>query len=43
MEDSAESGLFEKDGVRVAVEGCVRITSPRGPPSSPPNNSSIAY
>ena len=36
MEGSAESGLFEKDGVRVAVEGCVRITSP-------PARSSITY
>lgn len=28
MEDTAEPGLFEKDGVRVAVEGCVRIMLP---------------
>lgn len=28
MEDTAEAGLFEKDGVRVAIEGCVRIILP---------------
>lgn len=28
MQDTTEPGLFEKDGVRVAVEGCVRIILP---------------
>jgi hypothetical protein len=27
MDDTTRTGLFEKDGVRLAVEGCVRITS----------------
>lgn len=33
MENTTAPGLFEKDGVRVAIEGCVRITSP--PPELP--------
>lgn len=34
MDNTAATGLFEKDGVRVAVEGCVRTTSnPPIPPS----------